>query len=831
MKKSLLLFLLLISYSAFSQPVSEGWDFLYPTDRFTEDALLDLRYLNEDIAGENGFIRQSPDGEGFVNGRGAPIRFWAINGGELSRSFRTSQLRDFARFLAKMGVNMIRFHGQIHAVSDDINEVNKSEVDDIWRLVAVMKEEGIYTTISPYWPNFVDEIPPSWGLGDYTDGPKPWALMYFEPKLKEAYKKWVEYLYTETNPYTGIALQDDPAVALIQIQNEDGLLFWTIQGVEPSLQAQIESRFYDWLVGKYGNINEVYEAWNNVTLPEDDVNQGRMGTYIIWEATQERSGGKDRRISDQIQFLSETQRAFYREIYDHYRAIGCSQLINATNWKTASAPRLFDAERWTYEACDVMAVNRYYAPQHTGENSGWRIDPGHHFVGESVLGQPHKLPINIKQPAGYPFLVTESGWNLPHEYQAEGPFLIAAYQSLTGVDGFYWFSPSAKNYDSNPYFTFLNFNGQHPLKRWTLSTPGQLAMFPANALMYRQEYIQPGQPVVQEERSLQALWDREIPLITEENSFDPNRDSYDNPDGSEQTDIAPIAYLAGPVKVQYGTEAPNSDISPNLPELLNFQEKIIHSSTGELQWDYQQRLCRLDAPSAQGLCGFIEKGQSYEMADISLSSTNDYVVVNVVAMDEKPLSSSEKILIQIGTRYRPTDWKESPASFEFRGEQVEGFRVDDTGRMPWKSANTEVILTIRNPNIRSAHQLDPAGYEREEIDIERDEAGNAVTLRFPADAMYVIADTRLSTAVPASPPGHGTIRLFPNPTEGPLRIEIPSDQLLYDKIEIQDTSGRILRQFETTGNQYALESLPPGMYLVVLRREGKILATQRIIIH
>ncbi len=33
-------------------------------------------------------------------------------------------------------------------------------------------------------------------------------------------------LCTRTNPYTGIKLADEPAVAVIQLQNEDSLLWW-----------------------------------------------------------------------------------------------------------------------------------------------------------------------------------------------------------------------------------------------------------------------------------------------------------------------------------------------------------------------------------------------------------------------------------------------------------------------------------------------------------------------------------------------------------------------------------------------------------------------------
>lgn len=827
--KQTILFLLLFAYgAAFAQPLSEGWNFSYPDDDFLDDALLDLRYLNEDRAGETGFIRLSEDGESFVRGDGEPIRFWPINGGSLARDLSSRELRDYARFLAKFGVNMIRFHGEIHSVTDDINQVNTREVDAIWKLVRVMRDEGIYVTISPFWPNFIDEIPASWGLGDYTDGPKPWALMYFEPRLKEAYKKWVEYLYTEPNPYTGIPLKDDPAVGLIQVQNEDGVFFWTIQSVEPSLQRLMEEQYHDWLVAKYGAINEAYRAWSGETMTEDNPAAGRMGIYIIWEATQERSGGKDRRLSDQIQFLAEVQRDFYQEIYDHYRAIGCQQLINATNWKTASPTRLFDAERWTNAACDVMAVNRYYSPQHVGENSGWRIDPGHHFVGASALKYPHKLPINIKQNSGHPFLVTESGWNLPNVHQAEGPFLIAAYQSLTGVDGYYWFSPSAVTYDTEPYFTFLNINGQHPMHRWTVSTPGQLGMFPANALMYRLGYIQQGETVVHEERPLQDIWDREIPVISEENSFDPNRDSYDNNGGGEQTEIAPVAYLAGPVKVTYGTETARATVSEDLDELLDFPNRTIHSTTGELIWDYEQGICLLDAPSAQGLCGFVEKDQPYNFNDVAIISGNDYVAVNVVAMDEKPLGESEKILIQVGTRYRPTNWRESSATFELGNEMVDGFRVDNTGRMPWKAANALVTVEVRNPFLKSAHKLTVAGYEEKEIYLGRNEESSTVSVQIPADAMYVVLDTRLPTTS-VQTPERGAFQVYPNPSNGEVNIDITDGKYEFDRLEVVDTTGRMLQQWPGGKNHYSL-TLPGGTYWVRLVRKDGLVQTEKLVV-
>ena len=84
------------------------WAFTPAKDSFKDDALLDLRYLNEKEAGEKGFVRFSADGSGFVLGDGTPVRFWAVRH-RFSKSERRTGYH--ARFLAKLGVNMVRLHG------------------------------------------------------------------------------------------------------------------------------------------------------------------------------------------------------------------------------------------------------------------------------------------------------------------------------------------------------------------------------------------------------------------------------------------------------------------------------------------------------------------------------------------------------------------------------------------------------------------------------------------------------------------------------------------------------------------------------------------------
>ena len=832
--------LLLAGQPPVAQNPQSGWDFRYPGDSFSTDALLDLRFLNEEEAGQNGFIRMSEQGGYFVNDRG-PIRFWAVNGGELVRDhdpdLNDRDLDAYARFLAKMGVNMIRYHGQLFSVSDDMQAPNRNEAERIWRVVAAMKRHGIYTTISPLWPAHMEDIPESWGLGDYSGNTTPWGLIYFHQGFRDAYKNWVNYLYDTENPITGGALKDDPAVALIQIINEDGVFFWTIGAAQPSLSRLMQQQFFNWAQAQYGDINNALSNWQNTTLEQDQVAQGRLEIINIWHATDDpnvppQSEGFRKRLSDQMHFFAETQRAVYQEFYDHYRSIGCRQLINASNWRTASSGRLLDLERWSTLPAEVLAMNRYYDPGHFGPNNGWRIERLHHYQGESALHHPHRLPINVKQVQGRPFLITESGWNLPHKYQAEGPFLIAAYQSLTGVDGFYWFNPSSINYDEDPYWPYFGrINGEEPMFRWTLSTPGQMAMFPANALAFRSGYIRQGEPVVREHRDFQSMVERVLPIVTEEKSFDPNRDFYSPNVNAGETLLSPLTYLAGPVLVNYEGIPDSTFVHRQLDRLVDIPAMELTSNTGELTWDYKQGMCILDAPKAKGICGF--PGQTnYELTGLTISTTNEYVVVNVVSMDDQPISDSEKILIQIGTVYQPTAWKETPVAFAPNDDvgNIQGFRIESLGRMPWKAAKTEVTIKLKGLGVKSAWQLDAAGYPSREINTVT--SGGETVIELPEDAMYVILETITSTGVNKNEEIH-PIRVYPNPSNGTFRLYLPAPyrDLGIGRIEVSGISGNHIGVFDYSPHTTSLElNAPPGAYLLkmYLRNEGML--TRRVVI-
>lgn len=704
------------------------WAFQPPRDEFSPDSLLDLRFLNEKFAGEHGFVSRSKEGDDFTFSDGSPARFWAVNDAAFDKD-----LARHARFLAKRGVNMVRFHMNITPTGDDLMGIDRAERDRLWKGVAAMKQEGIYVTFSPYWAGPA-RVKPAMGILD-TGGAGNWGLLFFDSKLQAAYKQWLKQVLTQNNPYTGVPLAQDPALAILEIQNEDSLLFWTSQGIKGSAKQELRRQFGAFLDKKYGSLQKAAQAWNGAApSPDqdgpDNFATGQAALYIIWELTQHRgTEGQQRRCADQMQFFTETMYNFNRAIGQYLKdELGCKQLVNAGNWKTADDATMLDAERWSYSANEVMAVNRYYGGVHEGQNSGWAIVNGDRFTDESVLLRPPELPLTLKQVAGFPMIVTESSWVPPQGYQSEGPFLVAVYQALTGIDAYYWFATGEEGWRQPG-----SANGFMPSEgKWVCATPMLMGQWPAAAMMYRRGYVQRGDPVVVEHRRLEDLWHRRVPLIAEASGFDPNRDTQRVSSASRDNQrVSPLAYLVGPVMVQYG-DNPSPNRVLDLDRYLHENEKRVESITGQLDWDYGNGCCTLNALKAQGVTGFLRKVGTFKLGNVQIHSNDPYATVLVVAMDDRPLNDSARILVQVGTTERPAEWKTKPTQVKERpGEEVVSY-----GHAPWMIVRSDLRLEVNNSKISKARVLDPNGMPVREITLES--SNGKKSFQFPPDALYVV---------------------------------------------------------------------------------------------
>jgi hypothetical protein len=727
---------------AASEPASIGgtWPFRSGRDAFRADALLNLRGLNEKVAGQSGFVRLSPDGESFVLGDGTPVRFWGVSSGGNRGDIIVDEAAHHARFLAKRGVNMVRWYRALHskAKNSRITDTDPKAIDATWRFVAAMKKEGIYVTYMPYWYSSAQPVPASWGLEGWPAKESPSGLLFFDRRLQQGYKAWLKAQLTRPNPYTGIPLANEPAVAIIELQNEDSLLFYTAQNIKGKEAELLGRQFGDWLKAKYGTLDDAFRAWGNDRVKDDRPDQGVVGLLLVWEWTQQRQGGRKKRLDDQLQFYSETMYNFNREIERYlHEELGCKQLVNANNWRSVDAIKVGDAERWTYTANEVLAANRYYNPIHIGPTRGWRINAGDTFEDVSVLFRPRELPLNLKQAVGHPMMITETHWVPPLGYQSEGPFLVAAYQSLNGVDLVDWSSSSEPEWSDQDRSEW-----DSPSRaKWEVATPMVLGQFPAAALLFRKGYLKQGPPAIEEHRSLRQIWERVPPIIAEDPAYDPNRDLGDSARRSGQSGtVDPLAFLVGPVVVNYDSE-PSKTTVADLRPFIDRDRKVVRSNTGQVSLDYGRGLCTIDAPQAQGACGFLKSCGPVELSSVSLRSENPYASVLIVSMDGEILSRSRRVLVQVGTRARPTGWVERGARFSADNGRrtIDGKQIVSLGRMPWAVEDTSMTLEVKNPGLKRATSLDPNGEARSPVAVVS--SGQTLTVKLPRGALYVVLDS------------------------------------------------------------------------------------------
>ncbi len=88
----------------------------------------------------------------------------------------------------------------------------------------------------------------------------------YMPALINAQKDFAQEMLEHVNPYRGVSYANDPAIAFVEITNEDSFFMWgstqTLQNL-PSYYADVLKQQYNtWLGNEYGDTNGLEQAWN-----------------------------------------------------------------------------------------------------------------------------------------------------------------------------------------------------------------------------------------------------------------------------------------------------------------------------------------------------------------------------------------------------------------------------------------------------------------------------------------------------------------------------------------------------------------------------------------
>lgn len=231
---------------------------------------------NEVPAGRHGFV-QVRDGH-FVDGQGQRLRFLGTNVC-FAADFPPPEIAEIAaRRMAKFGINIVRFHhedsgyfpgGLWDPAFPDKQHFSAEALDRYDYFIYQLKLNGIYTNINLHVSRTLgaaDGIEQADELPSMNKG-----VDNFHPRMIELQKKFAKELLTHVNRYTGTRLCDEPAVAMIEINNENSLTsswqWGQIDALPAYLQDLLDQRWQVWLLKKYGTTEALRAAWAVGAMP------------------------------------------------------------------------------------------------------------------------------------------------------------------------------------------------------------------------------------------------------------------------------------------------------------------------------------------------------------------------------------------------------------------------------------------------------------------------------------------------------------------------------------------------------------------------------------
>ncbi len=265
--------LLAAAFPLAAAAVPAGW-FVWPSTEPAAGTALDTSALNAAP-----LSRVTTKDGAFVTPDGKPVRFFGVNLASDDAFPSAADAELLARRLAKAGVNIARLHhldnpwsvaggGSIWGPAQrDRQTPDPAQLDKVHRLIATLAKHGIYSNLNLKVSKVLtaaDGLPESVSqLPDYQK-----RVDIFDRRMIELQKDYARRLLTTRNPYTGLAPADDPAVAIVEINNENSLLGYFTRDIgrgadrfpEP-FREELRTQWNAWLAARYPDTAALAAAW------------------------------------------------------------------------------------------------------------------------------------------------------------------------------------------------------------------------------------------------------------------------------------------------------------------------------------------------------------------------------------------------------------------------------------------------------------------------------------------------------------------------------------------------------------------------------------------
>ena len=241
---------------------------------FDKNSKISAFNLNTPITSENDRILVSDDGHLKANNQ--RIRIFGTN---LSNIPDRDMAPVYADFLAAEGYNCIRFH---HVDSSWTNAflrkdsrtgkwvINEFSLDNFDFFVNELKKRGIYVNINLLTGR---DMSSKDGLHNSIDKVKDWkhkhCFGFWNQEARDLQKQYAKDILTHVNPYTNLSYTEDPAIAIVEINNENGLVHGYLNNMlkdyDDTLWLELENKWNEYLLNNGLDFQTLSEKYNKTS--------------------------------------------------------------------------------------------------------------------------------------------------------------------------------------------------------------------------------------------------------------------------------------------------------------------------------------------------------------------------------------------------------------------------------------------------------------------------------------------------------------------------------------------------------------------------------------
>ena len=474
-------------------------------------------------------------------------------------------------------------------------------------------------------------------------GGNTYALINYAEDVQDVMIEMVINLLKHKNAYTNKTYAEDPALAWIELQNEDDIFFFSTTSVFakcPTYAKKFSENFNDWLVVRYGNQEKLAAAWGDALKPTETLEAKNVKLNINpWFLSEDNlskrstigiqtepnvfpkdQDGATRRLMDTALFLHDTQNKFYSKFVKAIRNAGYKGPLEGSPWQATSGVPHYYNLRSDYL---VGFIDRHNYS--SNKFDGTELRPGLGF-----------FSTGLQQVIDRPFGLSEWTGCFPGHYQAESPDLVAIYGfGLQGWSSSFQFTSSAK-----PAFSLGV--GTHPYGAWQCDTPANMGQYPTLArLIYRGD-VKEADVISTRKISVEEL---------EKGQLSFSDKVVQNGDVKSFTgSVPPEAMLAGRCVVQF-TDKPEPS---TFPDLAKYQKgPFTISSTEQLIWDAttpDHCSFTVNTAGTKAIVGFAD-GKVATLGDVTLTSHGPYISLILTALEKtETLANAKSALISIISR-------------------------------------------------------------------------------------------------------------------------------------------------------------------------------------